>query len=203
MRHSQVDKRLTGTGEILEVFAQPSVSAQPGEGALHDPTFGLYLKAFDVWLPGLSPHYVHEPGVHLTAPLQPQTPVRLVSIDDRQTRQRITGPLHQRSRTLLVGDTGRMHNYHQHQPQRVHQNVALTPFDVLAGIVADRACYFVAPPFSAVFTDWLSRMATEGSGSLHSSTLSLRRSCSLIRSNTPASRHSAKYLYTVSQGGRS
>jgi hypothetical protein len=96
-----------------------------------------------------------------------------------------------------------MHHYHQQQAERVHQDVTLTSLDVLATIVSNSACYLVAPPFSAVFTDWLSRIATLGSGSRHSSTRSLRRNCALMRSNTPASRHCAKYPYTVSQGGRS
>ena len=200
MRHRQVDKSLTGTSEIFVVFREASVPAQPGEGALHNPAFWLDYKAFHA---GFTSDDLHEPGVDFVCPLQPQAPICLVSVDDEQTRQRVASPLHERSCTFLVGECCRMHHYHQQEAERVHQDVTLTSLDVLATIVPNGVCYLVAPPFSAVFTDWLSRIATLGSGSLHSSTLNLRRNCVLIFSNTPASRHCAKYPYTVSQGGKS
>ena len=52
-----------------------------------------------------------------------------------------------------------MNCHRQEQPQGVHYNAAFTSRDLLAGVVAPR------PPFSVVFTDWLSIMAALGVGS--------------------------------------
>ena len=43
--HGDVDERLGGFGEILEVSGQPAISADPGEGVLDDPAVGLDDKA--------------------------------------------------------------------------------------------------------------------------------------------------------------
>jgi hypothetical protein len=200
MRHRQVDKRLARAGKVLIVFAQAPVPAQPGKGTLHNPALWLDNEPFDV---RVTSDYVQHPQVRLVQPLCSQTSISLVSPHDHQAGQEHLRPLQQPSASISILNTSRMHEHHQQQPHSVYQDVALTPFDVLTGIVSDRTLYFVAPPFSAVFTDWLSMTAAEGSGSRHSSTRTLRRSASFMRSNTPASRHSAKYPYTVSQGGRS
>jgi hypothetical protein len=49
-----------------------------------------------------------------------------------------------------------MHDHAEQQPLRVDRNLALAPLDLLGGIVAAR------PPFSVVFTLWLSMMAAVG-----------------------------------------
>jgi hypothetical protein len=200
MRHRQVDKCLAGAGQVFVVFGQPSVPAQPGECPLHYPSLGLHFEPFGSWF---SVDYVHRPCVDVADPFQPQPSVRLVSVDHQQTRHRKCSPPKQRLGTFLIRDTSRMHDHHQQQSQCVHQNVAFSPFDLLASVIPNRTCYLVAPPFSAPFTDWLSTIATLGSGSWHSSMRILRRRRSLMRSNTPSSRHLAKYPYTASQGGKS
>ena len=59
------------------------------------------------------------------------------------------------------------------------------------------------PPFSVVFTDWLSMIAALGVGLLPSDCRTLGRSASWTPSHVPSSVHLRKYLYTVCQGGRS
>jgi hypothetical protein len=49
-----------------------------------------------------------------------------------------------------------MHDHAEQQPLRVDRNLALAPPDLFGGIVAAR------PPFSVVFTLWLSMMAAVG-----------------------------------------
>ena len=46
------------------------------------------------------------------------------------------------------------------QPQRIYQNVALLALDLLARIIAMRID--AGPPFSALFTLWLSMIAAVG-----------------------------------------
>jgi hypothetical protein len=126
-----------------------------------------------------------------------------------EPRQEQLCPLQQRSASVSVLNTYRVHHHYEQKAKGAYQNMPFAPLDPLTSIVANRTLYsarFVAPPFSAVFTDWLSIMlcmiAAEGSGFRHSSTRILRGSTSFMRSNTPWSFHSAKYPYTVSQGGR-
>ena len=51
---------------------------------------------------------------------------------------------------------GRMHRHCQQQALGIHHYVALAPFHLLACVVTP------GPPFSAVFTDWLSMIAALG-----------------------------------------
>ena len=88
---------------------------------------------------------------------------------------------------------------HDSQPQsyRVHGDVTLATHHFLTSIIATR------PPFSVVFTDWLSMIAALGVGLLPSDCRTLGRSASWTPSHVPSSVHLRKYLYTVCQGGRS
>lgn len=200
MRHRQVDKSLAGAGQVFVVLAQPPVPAQPGERSLHYPSLRLHLEPLGS---RFSIDYAHRPCVDVADPFQSQPSVRLISVDHQQARHCKCGPSQQRLSAFLIRNTSRMHHYHQQQPECVYQDMAFPTLDVLAPVISDSTRYLVAPPFSAPFTDWLSTIATLGSGSWHSSTRILRRNRSLIRTNTPSSRHLAKYPYTASQGGKS
>jgi len=59
-------------------------------------------------------------------------------------------------RAITVLDTSGGYDHGQDQPEGIHEDVALTPFDLLARVIAPD------PPFSVVFTDWLSRMPALG-----------------------------------------
>jgi hypothetical protein len=59
-------------------------------------------------------------------------------------------------RPITVLDTGGGNNHGQDQPEGVHEDVTLAPFDLLARVIAPE------PPFSVVFTDWLSRIPALG-----------------------------------------
>ena len=85
----------------------------------------------------------------------------------------------------------------QQQSYRVHGDVTLATHHLLTSIIATR------PPFSVVFTDWLSMIAALGVGLLPSDCRTLGRSASWTPSQVPSSVHLRKYLYTVCQGGRS
>jgi hypothetical protein len=76
-----------------------------------------------------------------------------------------------------------MYHHSQQQPQGIHHDMALAPLHLLAGVVASW------PPFSVVFTLWLSIMAAEGVGSLPSASLTLGRKVSWMRSQVPSFLH--------------
>lgn len=205
MNTSQVDKGLTRFGQVLVILGEPPVLAQPCKCPLHNPALGQYLEANHI---RSVPHELHQPVAHVRQTLTPEvfqpsypgSHVSTISVDGPQPRQVPQGPLEQLPGSVSVLNTRRMHHDYQQQTHRVYKDVPLSPFDVLPSIVANRAA---RPPFSAVFTDWLSMIAAEGSSSLPASIRTCLRSTSLIRSNTPSSLHCAKYMYTTSQGGRS
>ena len=66
--------------------------------------------------------------------------------------------------SVAILDVGRMDGNRQQKSQRIDGDMALAPVYLLAGIVA------ADPPFSVVFTLWLSRIAAVG--------LASRPSCS-------------------------
>ena len=72
---------------------------------------------------------------------------------------------------VAVLDIGRMNNCVQQQTQRIYENMALLALDLFARIIAVRID--ADPPFSALFTLWLSMMAAVG-----------------LASRSPCSRHS-------------
>ena len=61
---------------------------------------------------------------------------------------------------IAILDIGRMNDGVQQQTQRVYDNMALLALDLFARVIAMRID--AAPPFSALFTLWLSTMAAVG-----------------------------------------
>ena len=73
---------------------------------------------------------------------------------------------------IPILDVPRQNGAAQHQAERVHNGVALAPFDLLGRIIAHRVDR--APPLSAPFTLWLSTIAVVGLASLPA----ISRACS-------------------------
>src|SRR5215213_3179447 len=91
--------------------------------------------------------------------------------------------LEQVPQAIRVLDVGRMHDYAQQQPLRVHRDVALAPFQPLGGIPAARS------PFSVVLTLWVSMIAAVGLTSRPSPSRSMRTRWWRRFSHTPAFSH--------------
>ena len=83
--------------------------------------------------------------------------------------------------SVAILDVGGMNGDREEKPERIDADMALAPVDLLAGVVpAD-------PPFSVVFTLWLSRIAAVGLASRPScSRTAITRWCR-IASHTPSS----------------
>jgi len=77
----------------------------------------------------------------------------------------------QQNAAVAILDIGAMNDGMEQQTQRIYEDMALLAFDLLARIIAMRID--AGPPFSALFTLWLSMMAAVG-----------------LASRSPCSRHS-------------
>ena len=66
----------------------------------------------------------------------------------------------QQDAAVAILDVGGMNDSVQQQAQRIYKKMALLAFDLLARIIAVRID--PGPPFSALFTLWLSMMAAVG-----------------------------------------
>jgi len=92
--------------------------------------------------------------------------VELASLIGRVGKQRLQKGIHPEQRcqhqcaAVAILDVGRMNDGVQQQAERVYQDMALLALDLLARIIARRID--AGPPFSALFTLWLSMMAAVG-----------------------------------------
>ena len=155
MNHRHVNHRFAAFRQRLVVLAQTTIAAKPSEGSLDDPTFGQNLEASDIVA---AFDDLQNPVAHVSCPLDQFSGVSPIGPNPFQSGELPNQVGQHQLGPVAVLDIGRMHHDHQKQAQRVYNDVPLAAFDLLAGIVA--AC----PPFSTVFTDWLSMIAAEGLG---------------------------------------
>jgi hypothetical protein len=151
--HGQGGHRLRNFGQLLIVLGQPPPSSEPTERSLNNP----------------STRQDHEASYARNAADNDQRQAKQEA--GNQDRKAIittvseyhAQPAVERLQTLeqipcalSILNVGRMHDHTEQQPLRVDRNLALAPLDLFGGIVAAR------PPFSVVFTLWLSMMAAVG-----------------------------------------
>jgi hypothetical protein len=143
---------------VLDVLGEPAAAVQPAEGALDDPPFRQHLEAGhtvgaldDLQLPAAEGAHGRRRGGPLVAAIGEDP------LDEREQAARLP---EDGQAAVAVLDIGRMDGGAQEQPERVDQDVPLAPLDLLARVVARRVG--ARPPFSALLTLWLSRIAALG-----------------------------------------
>lgn len=153
MGHGQVNHCFAAFRECLVVLAQTTITTEPSKGSLDDPALGQNLKAGRI---GAAFDDLQDPVAQLAGPVDQSARVAPIGPNQlepgelpHQLGQHQLGP-------VAVLEIGGMHDDGQKQAQGVYNDVPLASLDLLAGVVAAR------PPFSAVFTDWLSMIAAEG-----------------------------------------
>jgi hypothetical protein len=156
MAHRHLDHGGAGCWQQLVIFTQASVAIEPAKSTFHNPTFGNDHTALErvgalrhVQADGASrpprPDPVHQrTGI---GPVGPEMP---------SPREPVPQAVQDLLRAITVLDTGGGHDHGQEQPEGVHEDVTLPPFDLLARVIAPE------PPFSVVFTDWRSMMPALG-----------------------------------------
>lgn len=136
------------------IFVQATKVSESGEGTLDDPA--LRQDPELVGLPTLDD--LQGAGKHRLHPSDESTriaPVGKITVSVQAMEQ----PDQQRTRAHTVLDAGGMHAQRQYPALGIGGDVALSAFDLLAGIKAS------LPAFALVFTDCASMIATLGVGS--------------------------------------
>ena len=151
--HGSVDPSFRSFRQTLIILAQTPLQIQPAEGAFHHPTPGQYLES--MLLPGPA-HQLQIPATRFLGPLHQLAAVGPVGPNYLQPGILPQQTLQHQLGAVPVLYVGRMHRHCQQQPQGIDHYVALAPLHLLARIVTPW------PPFSAVFTDWLSMIAALG-----------------------------------------
>src|SRR3954466_2365890 len=134
MNHWHPNHSLTRLRKLLVILAEATITSQPSEGPLDYPTLGHDLESLllvaplrDHQLPAtLRPHPVDQPLL-LIDPIRP---------DDLQPGTTILDRPQQRLDTVVILHIRPRHHHRDQQPQRVHQDVALPPLDLLARVEA-------------------------------------------------------------------
>ena len=152
--HSDLDHAFTAVRQCLVVLGQSAVLTEPRKGALHDPTLGEDDKARG----RLAFHDLDRAKKPTTGPVYELARIPAVRKDQLQSAKPRTQLPNQELGPVAVLDIRGMHDQRHDQPQRVDDQMTLAAQDFLARVVP------TIPPFSAVLTDWLSRMPTLGVG---------------------------------------
>jgi hypothetical protein len=166
--HRQVDHRFTALREVLILFTEASIAADPGDGAFHHPAArqhreGRYGRRLDIGgVPTPAPGPLHDlqgPAAFLGYPgAQPLPTIGHVRPDVPQPLAAlISGRQEPRGHVRIPHIGGVDEDTHQ-ETRRVNEEMALAAVEFFGAIVAMR------PPFSVVFTVCASMIAAEGCG---------------------------------------
>src|SRR3954469_24317940 len=159
--HAEAEEGEGVDGQVLEVLGEAPAAPEPRERPLHDPALGQRHEALgvaaadDLQPPAAGPG--HRRRGRLAA-------VGAVGEDHLDEGEQPPRRAQQRDGAVPVLDVGRLDRGAQQQAQRVDQDLPLLALDLLARIVARRVD--ARPPFSALFTLWLSMIAAVGLASL-------------------------------------
>ncbi len=151
--HCDKYHRFTAGGQHFIVLAHPPIPTDPAEGPLHDPTLRQDRKADDL-IATLDD--LQNPVSKRSRPFDQFARITTIRPNQLQASIPPTEPGQYQLGPVAILNVGGMNNDGQYQPQRVDDDMPLATVDLLARVVATR------PPFSVVFTLWLSTIAAEG-----------------------------------------
>ena len=133
---------------MLEVVGEPSISVEPCQRALDDPAAGQHFEA----LGGIGPLDDFDGPLADTVQgvLELVSGIAAISEHMSQPREAPDDFREHQRRSVAVLDIGGVDHGMDEISLGVGEDVALTPLDLLARVIAPR------PPGSVVFTLWLS-----------------------------------------------
>ena len=168
INHGQIYHSLATGRQRLVVLAQPSIFAKPPKRPFHHPTSGQYYKTMQV----TTLDNLNEPSECVSSPIHKCPGIASIGPYPLQPPESIAQFFQNEPPTIAILDVGGMHYHNYNQAEGINEQVSLTPRNLLSGIIT------AAPPFSAVFTLWLSMIPALGVGLCPA----WRRTCSRRRS---------------------
>ena len=157
--HCKADEGSDGAGISLEVARQAAVSSDPCQCPLDDPAlrqddeaFGL-IGSFDDFEVDLTDDFL-ERALELPAL------IAAVGVELEKERVEAEQSRHEQRAAVAILNVGGVHDGVHQQALRVDEDMAFLALDLLARIITVRID--VRPPFSALFTLWLSMTAAVG-----------------------------------------
>lgn len=155
----EVQERQRLAIEVFEVLGQPSAATEPSEGSFDDPSAGQNFEAFG-GVRALDDLGVDERQGLLLRVVKLRALVAAVCEQLLQKWELPEQRAQDESAAITILNVGRMNERMKQQAYRIDKNMPLLALDLLSGIVAVRID--AAPPFSALFTLWLSMTAAVG-----------------------------------------
>jgi len=169
-------------GEVFPIFGEAAVPSEPGEGALDHPSARQDDETAHV--------------VGALDDLQSQARDFGDGIDDLMRVVAAVGPdklqpgmaladlAQHQGRAIAVLDAGGMHHHPDRQSFGVNESVKLAAFHFFAGVVPHLVIF--TAPFSADFSDWLSRIPAVGLASRPSFSRKSACRCAQMASQAPS-----------------
>src|SRR3954469_3143941 len=145
--------------EVLPILGQSTAAVQPSYGAFDNPALREDDKPFRL-IRALHDFKVHAPQDLFDRTSELRSLVSAIGVELHQKRIAREEHGHQPNAPVAILDIGGVHDRVHQQALRVDEKVTLLAFDPFTRIIARRVDR--GPPFSALFTLWLSMIATVG-----------------------------------------
>ena len=144
---------------VFPVLGETAAAVEPGEGSFDDPTAWQNLEAFGCI--GAFDDFDLELRQDFRQRCLKLRPL-IAAIGKQLAKQREPAKQrrHHQQPAITILNVSRMNHGVQQQPNGVDEDMALLAFDLFAGIEPMRIN--AGPPFSALFTLWLSMMQAVG-----------------------------------------
>lgn len=145
--------------QVLPVLGEPAAAIEPSDATLDDPSFGQNRKSLRLIGP-LDDLHIDLAQHTFQSGAERRTLVAAIGVELAQEGEQAEQRCHHQHAAVAILQGRRMDHRVQDQAQGVDQEMALLSLDLLARIEAVRIN--PAPPFSALFTLWLSMIAAVG-----------------------------------------
>ena len=145
--------------EIFPILCEPSATPEPCEGSFDDPAFWQDDKAFSL-IRALDDFDVHACQYFRDGVAEHRALIAAIGVEFQQERIQAEHGRHDQCTAIAVLDIGGVHDGMDQQALRVDENMPLLALDLLSRVVTRRINR--GPPFSALFTLWLSITAAVG-----------------------------------------
>lgn len=167
VNHGQVNHGFAAGRQDFVIFTHTSVTPQPREGPLTDPAPRQYLEPLGRVT---TLNNLQHPVALFLSPLDQFARVSAIGPDLAQAWKALAELFQDQLGAIAILDVRGVDRHRQQQAEGVGQHVPFATGNFLARVIA------TWPPFSVVFTDWLSRMAALGLGLRWSSARTRSRS---------------------------